>query len=345
MFITLLYVSAFLFFLADRKARHSSLAGIAVTLLASIPFAWRLLFDGHIILEYAGQFIPDIDKYKRNTLCLVFAVFVTLLITVILMVLAKLWSRDLFRIPKDEIKSRNKAKRLFIYASVIPGLVALWLFGYKAVLYSTDSKRGMPYYLLLLDNIGIDFYLIKPEMYGPKKEIRDLMRTANTVYVALLLALSILCLLLITIKSFRYKDKPSSARGKASALPAAAITISLIGITAFLTIAQRGYIHWSSNYRGIIPIVPIYYSYIFGSYNEVSGTFGDQVRYLFCMSVLGVMAAGILLLLISMIYLAARKKIRQNLFSFLFSIVLIVMSSGCIYLMIAEMLKFFSIRR
>ncbi|MCR4557442.1 MAG: hypothetical protein K5779_06435 [Saccharofermentans sp.] len=345
MFITLLYVSAFMFFLADRKARLSYLAGIAVTFLASIPFSWRTLFGGYETLRFARQFIPDIDEYNKNILCIVCAVFVSLIITAVFMALAKMWSRDLFLIPRDEIKSRKMVKRLFIAASLIPGIVAVWLFAYKAVFFGTDKTRGIPYYLLLFDNIGIDFFFIKPERYGSQREIHELMRIANSVYVALLLAISILCIILISRKKFRYKDLPSSVRGTVSALPAAAITISLGGITAFLTVAQRGYIYWSSNFRFITTIVPIYYSLIFGSYDKVSGKFGDQVRFAFCMFVFGVMAAGIILLLISMIYMAVRKKIRQNLFSFLFSIALIIISSGCIYRMLTEMEKFYSIRR
>lgn len=340
MFITLLYVSAFLFFLADRKARHASLAGIAVTLLASIPFSWRTLFGGYKILNLAGQFIPDIDNYKRNTVCVVFAAFVTLLFSVIFMVLAKMWSRDLFRIPGDELKSRKMAKRLFIAASVIPGIVAVWLYGYKAVLYSASNSRAMPYYLVLFDNIGTDFLFLKREWNGLPKDTLMLMKAANTVYAVLLFALSILCIILISRKSFRYRDLPSMATGTVSALPAAAITITLGGIITFLTIAQSGYIYWSSHFRFIIPLIPIYSSFIYGTYDDISGKFADTARFAFCMIVLGLMAAGVLILLISMIYMAVRKKIRQNLFSFLFSIVLILASSGCIYLMIAELEKF-----
>lgn len=345
MFITLLYVSAFLFFLADRKARHASLAGIAVVLLASMPFSWETLFGGYKILNFARKFIPDIDNYKRNTLCVIFALFVTVVFTAVLMALAKMWSRDLFRIPRDETKSRKTAKRLFTAASVIPGIVAVWLFSYKAVFFNTGKSRGIPYFLLLFDNIGIDFFFIKPERYGSQREIRELMRIANSVYVALLLALCIMCIILINRKSFRYKDLPSSVHGAVSVLPASAITISLGGISTFLTIAQRGHIYWLSNYRFLSTVAPVYYSCIYGSYDKAAGVFGDTVRFVFCMFVLGVMAAGIILLLISMIYMTARKKIRQNLFSYIFSIVLILISSGCIYRMIDEMMRFYSIGR
>lgn len=341
MFISLLYVSAFLFFLADRRARHASLAGIAVTLLASIPFSWRTLFGGYKILNLAGQYIPDIDNYKRNTVCVVFAAFVTLLFSVILMALAKMWSRDLFRIPGDELKSRKMAKRLFIAASVIPGIVAVWLYAYKAVLFGIGNSRWAYYFITFFDGIGIDFLFIKREWSsGLPRNLLMLLKTANTVYAVLLFALSVLCIILINKKKFSYKDLSSSDHGTVSALPAAAITISLGGIITFLTIAQNGYIYWSSNYRTVIPFRPIYYSIIYGSYDDIAGKFTDTGRFAFCMIVLGVMAAGILILLISMIYMAVRKKIRKNLFSFLFSIVLILASSGCIYKMIAEIVKF-----
>ena len=79
MFITLLYVSAFLFFLAGKRVRYSSTAGISVILLASIPFSWRTLFGGYKILSFARQFIPDIDNFSKNTLSIVFAVFISLI--------------------------------------------------------------------------------------------------------------------------------------------------------------------------------------------------------------------------------------------------------------------------
>lgn len=340
MFIALLFVSAFMFFLAGRRVRHSAFAGIAVTMLASIPFSWRTLFGGYKILTYAGQFIPDIVNYDRNVLCLIFAAIVSLVFAAVFIVLAKMWSRDLFRIPGDEIKSRKMARSLFITASVIPGIVAVWLSIYKAVLYGSDRIRRMPYYLILFDNIGIEFLFLKREPYGPKRAIRELMRTANTVYVVLLLVLCVLCIILISRKTLTFKEFPSSALGTVSALPAAAISISLSGIILFLTIAQTGYVYWYSNFGFMKTIVPIYNSIIFGPYSKETGKFSDPGRYAFCMFVLGLMATGILILLISMIYMAIRKKIRQNLFSFIFSIVLMIISSGCILRMLTEIERF-----
>ena len=348
MFVTLLYASAFMFFLAGRKVKHSSLAGIAVILLASLPFSWRALFDGYNILMFAGKFIPDINKYSRNLLCIVFALIVSLVFAAVLMVPANLWSRDLFCIPQDEIKSRKMAKGLFVAASVIPGIVAVWLSVFKFVVDGSANTRGMPYYLILIDNIGIDFLFVRTEwyeFYGRQREILGPLRVANTVYVVLLLVLSVLCIILISRKKVTYKEFTPSARGRFFALPASAISISLAGIILFLTIAQRGYLYWSSNFRYITTIAPTYYSYIYGPYNNVTGQFADTGRYAFCMFVLGLMAAGIIILLISMICMAVRKKIRQNLFSFIFAIVLIILSSGCIYLMLDEMGKFFRIGR
>ena len=344
MFITLLYVSAFMFFLAGRKVRHSSLAGIAVILLASMPFSWRMLFDGYKILSFAGKHIPDIDKYSRNSLCIVFALIVSLVFAATLMVPANLWSRDLFCIPQDEIKSRKMARGLFIIASVIPGIVSVWLSMFKVVLNGNYNIGRMPYFLLLSDNIGINFLFLKPEWYGRQGKILEPLRIANTVYVVLLLVLSVLCIILISRKTSTYKEFPSSACGKGSVLPAVAISISLTGIITFLTIAQRGYIYWS-NFRNISTVIPVYSSYIYGLYNYDTGKFADTGRYAFCMFVLGLMAAGILLMLISMIRMAVRKKIRQNLFSFIFSLALILISSGCIYLMLDEIEKFHRIGR
>lgn len=63
------------------------------------------------------------------------------------------------------------------------------------------------------------------------------------------------------------------------------------------------------------------------------------------MIVLGLMAVSIIVLLISLIYMAKKKLIRHKLFSFIFSVALIIILSGCICKMIKEALLFFSIKR
>lgn len=344
MFITLLYVSAFMFFISDRKIKNASMAGIFMLISASLPFSWRTLFYGYRVLRFAGQFIPDIDQYNRNLLCVVFAVLVSLLFTAVLMPIAKMWSRDLFGNSSNELKSSKAAKRIFIAASVIPGIVALWLYGYRYIFFADGAPQAAAFPFSLFDNLGTYFYFVKPFIYVSRIKNLELIRTANTAYVVLLLVHSILCLIMVNRKRLGNKKVPDPQKGSGLAFPAFAITVSLSGIITFLTIAQMGYFHWSSSCRLFIPIVPIYYSYIFGSYDEKTGQFGPRGHYVLCLAVLGVMAAGIIILLISMIYMAARKLVRRNLFSFLFSIILIIILAGCIYLMLAEAAKFYSIR-
>ena len=72
------------------------------------------------------------------------------------------------------------------------------------------------------------------------------------------------------------------------------------------------------------------------SYNKRTGEFNSPVQYAFCMFVLAVLAAAAIMLLISLIRMAVRKNIRQDLFSFVFSVVLLLLSSACICRMILE---------
>ena len=58
------------------------------------------------------------------------------------------------------------------------------------------------------------------------------------------------------------------------------------------------------------------------------------------MFVLAVLAVAALMLLISLIYMAAKKKIRNDLFSFVFSVALLLLSAGCICKMIVEIRTF-----
>lgn len=345
MFITLLYASAFLFFIADRKIKRSYLAGIAVTMIASWPFSFKTLYYGYQIRKYISGFIPDFDNMKRNFPTLIFTVLVTLVFTGILMLMARLWSRDLFRIPNDEIKSRKMAKRIFVAASVISGVIALYLFNYKIIRDAVADIPESGYFLVLFDRIGINFLFIKPVHYmGAREELMPAIRIGNTVYVALLFMLSILCLILINTKKVKYKELKVLTGSKGSRVPAVAMTFSLSGIFTFLTMVQSGYFTWSSEYRLAQFCVAFYYSKFYGSYNISDRVFYHQIQFGSCMFVRGVIAAGIVLLLINLIYMAIRKLIRKNLFSFIFSILLILASSECILWMIAEIERFHSIR-
>ena len=345
MFITLLYASAFLFFIADRKIKRSYLAGIAVTLIASWPFSFETLYYGYQIRKYISGFIPDFDYQKRNFPTLIFTVLVALIFTGILMLMARLWSRDLYRIPKDEIKSRKMAKRIFIAASVISGVVALYLFNFKIIRDAVADIPESGYFLSIFDRIGINFLFLKPVYYlGAREEIMLAMRISNTVYVALLFMLSILCLILINTKKVKYKDLKVLTGSKGSRVPAVAMTFSLSGLFTFFTMVQRGYLTWSSEYRLAQFCAPFYYSMFYGSYNASDKFFYHQIQFGFCMFVRGVIAAGIVVLLISLIYMIVRKLIRKNLFSFIFSILLILASSECILWMMAKIEKFHSIK-
>ena len=86
-----------------------------------------------------------------------------------------------------------------------------------------------------------------------------------------------------------------------------------------------------------------YYSIIFGSYNENTREFSSPGQYVFCMILLALLAVSVVLLLISVISMAVRKRAGQYLFSFVFSVVLILTSSGCICKMIYELVTFKSI--
>jgi len=354
MFITLLYVSAFLFFLAERKIKNATPIGIAVVFLASLPFSWRIFSCGYKILHFAAGFIPDGDQYiqhqydrytsglylyipyrSRIIFSLVLAILFSLLFTGILMVPARLWSRELFCIPCDDMIGRKMAKRIFVAASVIPCIVAIWLYGYEALCQFLTKTFGADYNRF--DNMFFTGISIQ-------QEDREIIKAANTVYVVLLFVLCILCLILINKKSFRYKELPISSMGTGSSLSAFAITFSLSGILSFLTNAQDRYLLWSGYYRVTHFAIPCYYSFIYGQYYSYSGKFGNPIQYNICMIILVAIAAGAVMLFISMVYMAIRKKIRTNLFSFIFSAVLMLISSGCVYYMIIEIEKCHSIR-
>lgn len=344
MYITLLYVSAFMFFIADRKIKRSSLAGIIMALFASLPFSYQTLYRGYKILKFIREIIPGVPEYKGNIPSVVFSVFISLIFTGILMFVAGLWSRELFCITRDEYRSRKMAKKLFVSASVIPGVVACLLYGYRYWMRITANVSWGVVFTRLFDNLGTFFLFLRPFYRISDKKIQLTLLIANTVYVALLLVFCILCIVLINMKRVIYKEQPEASKGKGSALSVFAITVSLAGVLTFLTNAQRGYIIWSSSDRRSSSIVPSYYSFIFGYYNNVTGKFIYTVQYDFCMFLRGLLIAGIALLVISIIWMAIKKKLRHNLFSVIFSIALILASYWCINRMMIEIVRFHNIR-
>lgn len=343
MYITLLYVSAFMFFIADRKIKRSSLAGIIIVLFASLPFSYQTLYRGYKILKFIRGIIPGVPEHKGNIPSVVFSVFISLIFTGILMFVAGMWSRELFCISRDEIRSRKMAKKLFISASVIPGVVACMLYGYRYLVMAIGKTKA-DYFLSFFDNLGTYFLFLKPFYRISDKQFQLTLQIANTVYVALLFVFCILCIVLINRKRVVYKELPESSEGKGSALSVFAITVSLAGLLAFLTNAQRGYIIWSGSYRRASFVTAFYYSFIYGEYLIRTGKFSDTVRYDFCMFLRGLLIAGIALLVISIIWMAIKKKLRHNLFSVIFSIALILASYWCINRMMIEIVRFHNIR-
>ena len=352
MFITLLYLAAFIYFIAGRKIRYSSLAGIGVILLASLVFSRRILYEGFRLSRFIEQHYPDIEKYSRNHVTIVFSVFISLILIAVLMIIGKLWSRDLFRPSCEGIRASKRAKKLFIAASVITGVVALQLSLFSCVLYISRQINFPTYVFILFDNIGVEFLFLRRSSNIRSKELQDTLRIASTVYVVLLLAISILCIILINRKNVSYKMLPALKNSKEPSdkaflhgLPLFAITFSLSGLLTFLTVAQTGYYYWARTYGRGITEMPVYYSIYFGSYNAREGQFQDRFQYIFALSLLFVLAVSACVLLISLIKMAVRKMIRQYLFSFIFSVLLFIVSPACIYHMIANALKFYSIGR
>jgi hypothetical protein len=235
------------------------------------------------------------------------------------------------------------AKKLFVSASVIPGFVACMLYGYRYWMNITANVSWGVVLTRLFDNLGTYFLFLRPFYRISDKKIQLTLQIANTVYVGLLLAFCILCIVLVNRKRVSYKEQPESAKGKGSALSVFAITVSLAGVITFMTNIQRGYYIWTGSYRRSTSLVPDYFSFIFGSYNKVTGKFLYTVQYDFCMFLRGLLIAGIALLVISIIWMAIRKKLRHNLFSVIFSIALILASYWGIQRMMNEIVRFHNI--
>ena len=74
--------------------------------------------------------------------------------------------------------------------------------------FSDGAPQAAAFPFSLFDNLGTYFYFVKPFIYVSRIKNLELIRTANTAYVVLLLVHSILCLIMVNRKRLGNKKVP-----------------------------------------------------------------------------------------------------------------------------------------
>jgi hypothetical protein len=329
MFITLLFAAAFMLFIASRKIPRIQIEGIFLIFTGCLTFSWRTAFSYAIIRKVTGNTGPGFDKFNQHVVCIIFALILTAVFTAVLYVIAKLWSRELFIASEEGPKNEKRAKDLVITASIITCLTALWLASVSFMNFDGNTT----YILELMNHAGRDFLFTKSYGHvGMSEQNYQILRIYSTVYVLLPFALAILNIILINRKNFKFKELAgkNESVSKNTFLNISQIT-SLTGIALFMTGAQTGYRQALESRRASYS-APHYFSMYFGSYYKPSGKFGNDIRVGFWMFTAALLALGIVMLITSLIKMAAQKKIKHYLFSFIFSAAMII--SSCIFIVL-----------
>ena len=327
MYITLLFVAAFLFFIADRKIRWSSLFGMFTVVLACLPLANDMIYiTNDTMFFYKGILkklgfranLANLDRFR-----IIFAVLLSLVLILFLMVIAKLWSRELFTSLHDGQRYEKSARALIIAASGIILLVDLWLFTNESIFpnnpYVADEVR---YYNWILR-------LFRTSFYDSGKLI---------FYGVALLLVAILPLFLIIIKKLPIKKlNLPSEEGSASsygcvssesafspALSTVGIAISLFAILCFITIAATAY---PANKH----LSLLFYDH-YHLHHDYSA--------ILCTIVLLSLLAGAVFLILGLIRIIRKKQIRKYAFTFCFSVALMLIALGDFLFLLRDAIRF-----
>ncbi|MBO4687548.1 MAG: hypothetical protein J5636_03470 [Clostridiales bacterium] len=321
MYISLLMVAAFLFFLADRKIRWSSLLGMFTTVLACLPLAHDVIFFTTDTMFFYQGILKKLgfraNHVNMDRFRIILAAFLSLALILILMVIAKLWSRELLPPEQDGIRYERITRALLIVASGIILLVELWLFTNESLFPNNPYVASeVRYYnwILLLGRTSI-YHSGKMILYG----------------VALLLV-AVLPLTLIICKKLSFKKctplhtEEISISTIGSKLSTVGITISLLAILCFTTIAATAYPR-----NKHLRLLFYDHQHLHHDYSTI-----------LCTIVLLSLLTGAVLLILGLIRIAKGKTIRKCAFTFVFSIVLTVISLGDFLFLLRDAIRFFS---
>ena len=220
MIYALLFVSAFLFFILDRKIRFAAVPGIVIS-----AGAWSCLIQNYFFTatSMSATFIGSYgDSGKIRSFSLLARldgiIFYSAVTVMILAVFGKFIGRLIFDSAGDIQKSQKKAKTLFVIASAIAGGASVLYFVIDAL--KNKGGRNSP-----LVKFSI-FYGVSRVLPVANRE-----KIFIVVYI-LLIILSIVCIVLINTKfaSYRTIAPAVSESGTEAKKPAQKNALTIIGL-------------------------------------------------------------------------------------------------------------------
>lgn len=322
MYITLLFVAAFLYFIADRKIRGLSLFGMFSVELACLPLCYekvratrRSFLFWTKVLKHFGL---NPGRENMDRLSMVLVVFLSLILILLLMLITKFWSRELFG---DGPKYEKRARVLIIAASSLILLAVLWLFTNESIFPNDPYDfNGVRYYNWLL-------IVFRTSVYRSYK---------NNLYGMALLLVAVLPPVIVFWKDHHFrKEDPRKAEAASEATsetepslyPAFStigIGAALFGILSFITIADTMF---PRNHR---------LRYLFYDHQNCNHDYSA----LLCTLVLMALLAGIVFLILGLIRIIKRKQTRKYVFTLVFSILVMVISIGCFRILLCDAIRF-----
>ena len=220
MVYALLFVSAFLFFILDRRIRFAVIPGMVVS-----AGAWSCIIQNYfytttsLSVAFIGSYV-DASKIRRFSLLaridgIIFYSAVTIMI---LAIFGKFIGRLIFDSAGDAQKAMKKAKTLFVIASAIAGGASVLYFVIDAL--KNKGGRNSPLVKLSI-------------FYGVSRvpPIANREKIFIVVYI-LLIILSIVCIVLINTKYASYRTIAPAVpeNGAEAKKPAQKNALTIIGL-------------------------------------------------------------------------------------------------------------------
>ena len=218
MIYALLFVSAFLFFILDRKIRFAVIPGIAVTVCSWCGLICCLYYNSQSFA--AGFTSTDRNTFMNISLLgpSVATVFYSAITFMLFTAFGLFVGKLVFDPVNDLNKAQKKAKTLSVIASAITGSASI----FYIVLDALKDKVGRNYpFIYFAKFCGVSF--VQPIANR---------KTVFIVVFTLLIALSILCLVFINTKlaSYRTTAPAVSENGAGTKKPAKKNALTIIGL-------------------------------------------------------------------------------------------------------------------
>ena len=306
MYVLILFVAAFLFFIADRKLRAAFIPGILITVTACYGFATRCfwLFYNQNLRQTGTRSSIFRNQTARDIVLISLTLLISALCCFALFSLGKLLSVAIFKASKDG-KRYNILARIFC---IIGGVVLLPLGGYFLYMKRFVTKPADPKFYKIVQILGTPGFT-RYDLYS--------------LYAYLMIALGIIFIALSCTPVFRAKQlkaaDPSARELKLNTgMSTTGIILSCIGNAGVSIIALVSLITWHE-------------IYFFNGYGYTK---------ILCILFLFLMILGLAFISMGLYKIAVKERLNDHKIRMIFSLILIGITFLDCFLLLSNAHKF-----